>query len=194
MDYFNQMGQAKEKLPQIKSKSNIFIGDYPFHEELKEEMVSLLEDYPDCQNNETNVKGTMTEWSMDMLYSSWNNVHKLDRLKDTILKESYRFYGSNHYPENLKFTSFWGNIYRKGDYTTSHDHLFTHLGCVYFLKSEWYYSPLVFSDYGQRIRPKEGRYVIFPSHLFHHVPKHRFKETRITLSGNIFDDSGKLTG
>ena len=31
----------------------------------------------------------------------------------------------------------------------------------------------------------EGTFVIFPSHLNHLVPKHRYRETRITLSGNI---------
>jgi hypothetical protein len=56
---------------------------------------------------------------------------------------------------------------------------------AYFVKAKWYYSPLVFTDSGKRIRPKEGRYVIFPAYLKHHVPKHRYNDTRITLSGNL---------
>ena len=47
---------------------------------------------------------------------------------------------------------------------------------------------LVFSDSGKRIRPKEGKYVIFPGYLKHHVPKHRYTDTRITLSGNFTID------
>ena len=54
-----------------------------------------------------------------------------------------------------------------------------------FLKAKWYYSPLVFTESGKRIRPKEGRFVAFPAYLKHHVPKHRYKDTRITLSGNF---------
>ena len=38
---------------------------------------------------------------------------------------------------------------------------------VYFLKATWYNSSLVFTHYGQKIRPREGKYVIFPSHLQH---------------------------
>ena len=34
------------------------------------------------------------------------------------------------------------------------------------------------------VRPKEGRYIIFPSYLIHSVPKHRSKHERVTLSGN----------
>ena len=41
------------------------------------------------------------------------------------------------------------------------------------------------TDFKEKIRPKEGRYLIFPAHLKHHVPKHRYKDTRITLSGNF---------
>ena len=80
---------------------------------------------------------------------------------------------------------FWANIYRKGDYTISHDHKPQFLSCVYFLKTKWYYSPLVFSDSGKKILPKEGTFVIFPSNVRHLVPKHRYRETRITLSGNM---------
>ena len=56
------------------------------------------------------------------------------------------------------------------------------------MKSTWYDSPLVFTDSGKRIRPKEGRFVAFPAYLLHHVPKHRYKDPRITLSGNLTID------
>ena len=56
---------------------------------------------------------------------------------------------------------------------------------AYFVKSKWYYPPLVFTDSGKRIRPKEGTFVAFPAYLMHHVPKHRYNDTRITLSGNL---------
>ena len=87
----------------------------------------------------------------------------------------------------LIFENFWGNIYNKGDYTLSHDHLSLEygFGFVYFLKTQWYHPPFVFTYSGNKIKPKEGTYIIFPNHLMHHVPKNRFKETRITLSGNL---------
>ena len=42
-----------------------------------------------------------------------------------------------------------------------------------------------FSDGGEKIRPTEGTFVVFPAYLNHLVPKHRYRETRITLSGNM---------
>ena len=58
-------------------------------------------------------------------------------------------------------------------------------GFAYFLKSKWYHSPFIFTHSGKKIKPKEGTYIMFPSHIKHHVHKNRFKETRITLSGNL---------
>ena len=167
----------------IKSYSDVCIGEYPFHKELKDELVPLLEKYPDKQDRKTNVKATMTEWQ-------WNPENdRLKRLKNNILEcANYNCAfrrGGNSKKDRYYMCDFWGNIYRKGDYTKSHCHRPQSFSCVYFLKSKWYHSPLVFSDSGEKIRPIEGTFVIFPSHLKHLVPKHRYRETRITLSGNM---------
>ena len=39
----------------VKSYSDVCIGEYPFHKELKDELVPLLENYPDKQGRQTNV-------------------------------------------------------------------------------------------------------------------------------------------
>ena len=77
------------------------------------------------------------------------------------------------------------HLYYKGDYAIPHCHRPNDFSFAYFVKAKWYDSPLIFVDSGKRIRPKEGRYVIFPAYLKHHVPKHRYNDTRITLSGNL---------
>ena len=46
----------------VKSDYVVLIGEYPFHKQLKEEIVPILEQYPDIQEKKTNVKATMTEW------------------------------------------------------------------------------------------------------------------------------------
>ncbi len=168
----------------VKNYSNIFIGEYPFHQKLKDELVSLLEKYPDIQERKTNVKATMTEWNWDPESDS------VKRLQDCVIAEihswcNYGLIGKSQ--PRLLFHEFWANIYHKGDYTQSHTHWRspTLFSWVYFLKSKWYNSPLVFDESGKRIFPKEGTYVLFPSYFLHHVPKHRFNETRITLSGNL---------
>lgn len=170
----------------VKSYSDVCIGEYPLHKQLKDELVPLLEKYPDKQGRNTNVKATMTEWD-------WNSENvRLKRLKNNIIE--FIYYNCNNQevrsvddntPVRYFVNDLWGNIYRKGDYTNEHKHLPNIFSFVYFLKSKWYHSPLVFSDSGEKIRPTEGTFVIFPSHLKHLVPKHRYRETRITLSGNI---------
>ena len=171
----------------VKSYSDVCIGEYPFHKELKDELVPLLENYPDKQGRNSNVIATMTEWDWDP------KNDRLDRLKDSILESSNyncSFLSPDGKPVRYFMRDFWGNIYRKGDYTEPHTHRPEILSCVYFLKTEWYHSPLVFKSrwdepVSKRIRPKEGTYVIFPSRLHHFVPKHRYRDTRITLSGNM---------
>jgi len=169
----------------VKSYCDIFIGQFPFHKELKEDLVPLLEKYDDRQGRKTNVQATMTEWDWDP------SLPRLQRLKKCILDDVHSYSecrcAGNEYPLTLKFHNFFGNIYREGDYTIKHNHVPFYYSMVYFLKSKMNYPPLIFTQYGERIKPKEGRYVVFPSHLWHHVPKHKFKETRITLAGNIAD-------
>ena len=92
----------------------------------------------------------------------------------------------------IQCLNFWANVYEKGDYAESHDHKPHDFSFAYFLKSKWYDSPLVFTESGKRIRPKEGKYVIFPSYLLHHVPKNRYNHQRITLSGNLLIDRSTL--
>ena len=169
----------------VKSDNFVIRGEYPFHKQLKEELLPLLKNYPDQQNRSTNVQATMTEYKWDP------KSDRLKRLKECIIAEAY----SHEICQDLKITcsfklevdEFWANIYNKGDYTNVHNHLGfeSGFGFVYFLKTKWYHPSLVFSESGKKMKSKEGTYIIFPKNLMHHVPKNRFDETRITLSGNL---------
>ena len=164
----------------VKSQYDIYVGEYPFHKQLYDEMVPILETYPDKHGRDTNVKATVTEWNFGL----GGEYLQLNTLKKCIINVA----SNGHFKFSFNTPSFkalWGNIYHKGDYTQSHDHLYNQLSFVYFLKSKWYHSPLVLTYSGKKIQPKEGRYVLFPAHIKHHVPKQRFKETRITLSGDL---------
>ena len=168
----------------VESQCNIYVEEYPFHKQLYDELVPLLESYPDRQGRLTNVKATMTEWMLD----SGGDCVSLNRLKKCLLNAASNgpFWFSKHRSINFPFyDSFWGNIYHRNDYTREHDHIYSYISCVYFLKSPRRSSPLVFSYSGKKIQPKEGTYVLFPSYLRHHVPKHRSDETRITLAANM---------
>ena len=184
----------------IKDYAEVIVGDYPFANQLYDELVPILEKHPDKQDRKTNVMATMTEWD-------WNSENvRIKRLKNNIIEsarslglltkdEHQHQYGDKYDQLRYYVEDLWGNIYRKGDYTEVHSHRPSVFSCVYFLKTKWYHSPLVFTDSEKKLRhkkisPKEGTFVIFPSHLFHLVPEHRYRETRITLSGNMRINQG----
>ena len=79
----------------------------------------------------------------------------------------------------------WMSNYGKGDYTQSHTHIPAAFVFNYFIKTPKGSSPLVFTTSGKKIKAEEGKVVIFPGNLAHHVPKNRCND-RIVLSGNIY--------
>ena len=173
----------------VMHRAPILIGDYQFHDSLKKEVLSLLESSYFISKDNTNVKATRTDWN-------WNpdNI-KLRNLKSYIREEIERvFEPGKIFGQRMHLVShnLWANIYEKGDYAQPHDHKPNDFSFSYFVKTKWYHPPLVFGHSGRRIRPKEGTYVIFPSYLAHHVPKNRYNNTRVTLSGNFIVDSSKL--
>tara|TARA_R100000027_G_scaffold6750_1_gene5285 strand:+ start:157 stop:678 length:522 start_codon:yes stop_codon:yes gene_type:complete len=167
----------------VKHYAKVIVGDYQFAESLNQEVLHQLQFAKDIGH--TNVKASM--------HTGWNwlpDNQKVKNFKSFISSEIEKYYkpgdrigGSRFFG---KVTSLWGNVYKKGDYAQSHCHKPDDFSFAYFVKAKWYDSPLVFTDGGKKIRPKEGRYVIFPSYLFHSVPKHRYNHERITLSGNYF--------
>ena len=168
----------------IKHNFSILIGEYPFHQQLSDELVPVLEEYPDLQDRGTNVKAVMTDWNFDLVPKSLQ-IKKFKLYLSNIITKEFEYYLVGQSQPPIKMTEFWANVYREGDYAKPHNHWpFYDFSFAYFLKSKWYCPPLVFTHSGARIRPKAGRFVIFNSLIDHHVPKHRFKNSRITLSGN----------
>ena len=168
----------------IKHYANILVGDYPFVDSFRKEVLSLIESetYSIPKNN-THVKAWHTDWM-------WQPENlKIINFKNYLINQIEKFFKpgvrSGGYRCSLEFNNFWANVYYKGDYANSHDHKPYNFSFAYFVKTKWYDSPLIFTDSGKRIRPKEGRFVVFPGYLKHHVPKHRYNDTRITLSGNL---------
>ena len=167
----------------VKHNAEIIVRDYQFAESLNKEVLHQLQFAENVGH--TNVKASLhTVW--DWLPDN----QKIKNFKSFITSEIQNYFkpGNSGYGkrEYGKITVFWGNVYRKGDYAGEHNHTPCQYSFVYFVKAKWYDSPLVFNVGGEKIRPKEGRYVIFPSYLMHSVPKHRYNHERVTLSGNYF--------
>ena len=164
--------------------AKVLVGDYQFADRVKEQVLSSLKTCNPIPQDNSNVKASVhTEWDWEPDNITFRN------LKGFIREEIERGYKPGKVSGGgrswLKMHSFWANVYEKGDYAQSHCHKPNDFSFAYFVKSKWYYPPLVFTDSGKRIRPKEGRFVAFPSYLMHHVAKHRYNDTRITLSGNL---------
>jgi hypothetical protein len=160
----------------VKCEFDVLSFYYPYHKELKKEVLNYLHNYQDKQNKSTNVKATMTEWNF--------TTPQIEKLKKFVYSNLI-FFVSEECIKRAYFSDFWANIYNEGDYTVPHDHLTNCFSFVYFLQSKIYHSPLIFSDSKKRVVPKEGNFLIFSSSIVHEVPKHKHKENRITLAGNI---------
>ena len=168
----------------VTHNAEILIGEYQFPDKVKNEVLSLLKTTTPIAQENSNVKASMhTEWDWHH-----NNI-TFRNLKGFIREEIERYYKpgatSDGTRMRLKCINFWANVYEKGDYAQSHCHKPMDFSFAYFVKAKWYDSPLIFTYSGKRVRPKEGRFVAFPAYLKHHVPKHRYTDTRITLSGNF---------
>ena len=168
----------------VKHNAEILVGDYQFADKVKEQVISLLDEGVPSLPHTTNVNASVhTIWNWEPDNITFRNLKGFIREEiETNFKPGVMWGGSRSW---LRMGNFWGNVYEKGDYADSHDHKPNAFSFAYFVKSKWYYPSLVFTDSGKRIRPKEGRFVAFPSYLMHHVPKHRYNGTRITLSGNL---------
>ena len=168
----------------IKHKENIIKGEYLFADKVKSEVLSLLRTCNPIPRNSSNVKASIhTDWNWEPDNITFRNLQSYIREEIEKHWQPGQCVGTPR--EYLKCHNFWANVYEKGDYAQSHCHKPSDFSFAYFVKSKWYDSPLVFTDSGKRIRPKEGTFVAFPAYLLHHVPKHRYNDTRITLSGNL---------
>ena len=85
----------------------------------------------------------------------------------------------------LRDYDLWGQLYNEGSYQVPHDHLPAHWSFVYYVNTPRGSSPLVFTTTGKRIKAEDGKVLIFPSTLFHHVPINKCDD-RITYAGNIW--------
>ena len=166
----------------------VVIDDYRNHNLLKEDYLDYLENHPDIQEKRTHVQATMTHWNLEKVTKQFK---LLEYFAYNVIREAFCPFEHPEYV-NMQIISFWGNIYRRGDYTRVHDHNPAKYSFVYFLKSKPNFSPLYLGSQSNSkdellsIEPLEGRFVAFPGCIDHSVPVHNHDETRITLSGNFY--------
>ena len=157
--------QVTENLP-------IFSGICPLN--INEQMIkdAKKQSYPNT--NKTNVKAKMTGW-----YVRTPTTNKLtDWIKEIIAEVT------NTPNTKYELVDSWFADYYKGNYTDNHAHYPQVWSFVYFVKSPPNSAPLVFTTSKAAIQPEQNRVVIFPSWVYHFVPKNN-SDNRVIFSGNI---------
>ena len=150
---------------------------HPYYESINKK---LIEEFKDLEftteiynrsGKKTNVRALQT----------YNNIETptLNLIKEWVINLIGGYAGFNY-----KVCHCWGAKYNKGDYTLSHDHFGCAFAFVYFVRSPKGSSPLVFTTSRKRIKPIEGKLVLFHGNLLHHVPKNKC-DGRIVVAGNV---------
>ena len=157
---------------------NIVVEKYPLHESINKKIIEdfkgfrFMRDITNSVGTKTNVKAPQT----------YNDIMSPSI---SLIKEWVVNLVRNYNGVTFEVSSCWGAKYGKGDYTISHEHFPATFAFVYFLKSPRGSSPLVFTHSGKKIKAEDGKVVIFPGNIRHHVPKNNC-EGRLVLAGNLF--------
>jgi len=151
-------------------------------DELRLEGVKEAYRVGDTQNQQTNVKGTMSNWQVFRQSTILEEIcHKIN---EAIYDLNYLNFGHKNEIWGLWMESAWTTIYKKDDYTIAHDHKPYHLSFVYYLQSNGS-TPICFNDNNFEIHPVSNTLIVFPGNVKHSVPIHNDNEDRICLAGNI---------
>ena len=145
-------------------------------------------------------------------WQSNDDLHKDKRFSEileSISKYIQQICQQNNYKEGVKLmmSNMWVNVNRYKDYNIAHIHEGSDWSFVYYVKVPKDSGNILFADPRiRRIRsnvnrliknhdnpfvhdvyfvlPKEGKFVIFPSYLEHHVEFNTTDKPRISISGN----------
>tara|TARA_B100000287_G_C20295311_1_gene647593 strand:- start:115 stop:630 length:516 start_codon:yes stop_codon:yes gene_type:complete len=160
---------------QIKEKHNVIIEKHPLYKSLNQK---LNQDFLDADflENTVSVSGKHSAYN-----TSSETIDKIFSWVITLIKQQgveYISYCEHYYKQS------WFVEYGMGDVSHPHVHIPRTFSFVYFVKCPKGSSPLVFTTTGKKVKAEEGKVVIFPANLYHHVPPNRCKE-RLALAGNI---------
>tara|TARA_B100000287_G_scaffold227396_1_gene214474 strand:- start:56 stop:592 length:537 start_codon:yes stop_codon:yes gene_type:complete len=171
----------------IKENAEVAVEFYPYAQSLNEKILEeskyliFQRDKINADGGITNVKALQTEVMFDA-----KTVPSMQILVNWLFKLDIKtqWFKSNGTETNLRVDHFWLANYSKGDFTISHHHKPAMFSFVYFVRCPKGSSPLVFTTSKKRVKAEEGKIVVFPGHVLHHVPKNNC-EGRVALAGNI---------
>tara|TARA_B100000287_G_C20558968_1_gene751647 strand:- start:624 stop:1169 length:546 start_codon:yes stop_codon:yes gene_type:complete len=169
----------------IKENTNVTIEHHPHHKSLNEKLLEYMDGVTTQNMDElalTENANVYVKAKVLSLYNPTSSVKLLTQWITSILFNDYPWMMQRGY--KLFFSNLWFANYKKGEYTTSHNHLPFAFSFVYFIRCPKGSSPMVFTTSGKRVKAEEGKVIIFPGNVFHHVPKTRC-DGRVIMAGNI---------
>jgi uncharacterized protein (TIGR02466 family) len=134
--------------------------------------------------------------------------YKLVNFKKELFVNVYKYlddvYGPN-FPNKFKVHASWFTNTEKGQYARNHDHGFSDLSGVYYLKTNELDGNLILTNPCKQhnmtkifkpekvigtveYAPKEGLIVLWPGWLEHNTKENKTENTRVSLSFNIIFD------
>ena len=164
-----------------KEKLKIWVEYHPHYKGLCEKIIKdsvnvryvAAEEMGNVNGGPTNVRALQT---LPLNFENNSSIFLICDWILTLLKQRF--------PYDFFIEGVWLNKYKKGDFTYPHCHMPCAFSFVYFVKCPKGSSPLVFTTSGKRIKAEEGKLLLFPGFMKHHVPKNRCDD-RIVLAGNI---------
>ena len=163
----------------IRNKSEILSDIHPYHISLNKKILDDSKFFI-FKEGIRNVDGGLSNLTAPKTNETKITSKSLELVYDWILallNQRYRGW-------DFKVYNSWVAHYSKGQYAQSHYHIPASFSFVYFVSSPKGSSPLIFTESGRRIKPEEGKVVIFPGDMLHQVPKNKC-DGRMILAGNI---------
>jgi len=165
-----------------KENLKVLIDNHPFYKSINENLLKDLSTSFPATRSITN-GGDNSESAVKAL-QTYNDIESKDisLINDWVISIVMN---NKRYNHDLFIKDKWIAIYQNGDYTNPHTHIPSVYAFVYFIRCPKNSSPLVFTTSRRKIKAEEGKVVIFPGNLLHHVPKNKC-DGRIILSGNLY--------
>ena len=158
----------------VRENLKVLVEYHPFHESIKKKILADNLNFIRNPIVDGSVSNLRAERTVGEYYPK-----SVDLIKEWVINIIRNDYGGFDYNIDA-----WVAKYSEGDYAIEHDHIPYAFSYVYFVNTPKGSSPLVFSTSGKRIKAEEGKVIIFPGSLRHHVPKNRC-EGRVTIAGNV---------
>ena len=184
MNYNNYERYKDAKFFKFSEEYPVIMKTYPDWKEINPILEKYIREQGDRKNKRTNVKAQMTEWNMQVEAGGEHFQNICDFARELSLENSPVQFIPDVY-------DCWGAVYRKGEFTQSHDHWPSIWSWCYYVNVSSKCSPLHFKNASGilneplNVQPSNGLMVIFPGWVKHEVKPQSCEHERVMIAGNI---------